>query len=83
MLSPNSGVKLGTGTLTTSAYTLSPLEAKSDRIWHPIYLQAMGEVIQLHMYFNDTQMSDPALRECGFQLYGMCFHSTPSGTRLQ
>lgn len=83
MLSLGSGTKLGTGTLTTSAYALAPFELKSTRVWHPIYLQAAGEVIQLHLKFNDTQMRDTVLRESGFQLHGMVFHSTPSSARLQ
>lgn len=83
MLSLGSGTKLGTGTLTTSAYALAPFELKSTRVWHPIYLQAAGEVIQLHLKFNDLQMRNTVLRESGFQLHGMVFHSTPSSARLQ
>lgn len=79
----NTGTLLGTGTLDTFPYPLIPLEATSTRLWHPVYLQAEGEVIQLELTMNSVQMLDPLIRESGFQLHAMCIYSDPSSFRFQ
>lgn len=58
---------LGTGTLETMPWTqattngaaLNDLEAEQERIVHPVYFQAVGDCIQLNMYFNNAQMTNP------------------------
>lgn len=50
------GTLLGTGTLDAFAYESVPFEKDAERLWHPVYLQADGEVIQLHITMSDEQM---------------------------
>ena len=81
--SANTGSLLGTGTLDTFPYPLIPLEATSTRLWHPVYFQAEGEVIQFELTMNSLQMLDPLIRQAGFQLHAMCIYSNPSSFRFQ
>jgi hypothetical protein len=76
------GNYLGTGTLETSAYTTIPFEASMNRLWHPVYLWADGECVQLQFKLNDTQMRDALVREANFQLHAMIFSAMPSSMRL-
>lgn len=79
----NSGSILGTGTLDMFAYDiLYPYEASSDRLWHPVYFQADGEVIAFQLQFNDTQMKDVNVRNAGFELHAISI-SAQSTSRLQ
>jgi len=73
---------VGTNILETTPYDTIPLEASQARIWHPIYLQAEGEVIQLRLYMNDKQMTDVDITSSDFQLNAMLFFAQPVG-RLQ
>ena len=81
--SANTGSLLGTGTLDTFPYPLIPLEATSTRLWHPVYFQAEGEVIQFELTMNSLQMLNPLIRQAGFQLHAMCIYSNPSSFRFQ
>lgn len=84
---------IGTGVLTfTGALPLSiinvsglayPLEGTQDRLWHPVYIQADGECIQLNIYMNDAQMRNPLISQSDFQLHAMTFYSMPTSSRLQ
>jgi hypothetical protein len=79
-------VILGTATLDTFGYNTAaspiPLEAQADRVWHPVYFQAEGNVIQFHLIMNDTQMRNVQIRECGFQLYAMAILAQSTTARL-
>jgi hypothetical protein len=81
--SANTGSLLGTGTLDTFPYPLIPLETTSARLWHPVYFQAEGEVIQFELTMNQVQMLDNNIREAGFQLHAMCIYSSPTSYRFQ
>jgi hypothetical protein len=81
--SAGSGVLLGTGTLDTFAYPTIPFEANSVRLWHPVYFQADGEVVQLKLIMNDEQMRNINIRESGFALHAMCIYAQPTSYRFQ
>ena len=88
--SAGNGVLLGTGTLDMFAYTVFngtpapiPFEATAVRLWHPVYFQADGEVVQLQLIFNDSQMTNTAIRESGFALHAMCIYATATSYRFQ
>lgn len=82
----------GTNILETSAYDLITFEQFQTRLWHPIYLYADGECIQLHIYLSPQQMYAYTLTETGlvnyvalqdFQLHAMNFYAKPSSSGLQ
>lgn len=79
----NNGTIMGSGTLDTFPYALYPYEESSDRLWHPVYFQADGEVIQFQIIMNDGQMKDTDMRKDDFQLHAMCIHAIPTSQRLQ
>jgi hypothetical protein len=85
--SEGNGVLLGTGTLDTFAYTNAedpiPFEANAVRLWHPVYFQADGEVIQLQLVMNAAQMTDTDIRESGFALHALCIYAQPTSYRFQ
>ena len=88
--SAGNGVLLGTGTLDTFAYTAAngtaapiPFEATAVRVWHPVYFQADGEVVQLQLIMNDEQMRSTEIREADFQLHAMCIYAQPTSYRFQ
>lgn len=76
------GASYGTPILETSPYIEVPFEAQQDRVWHPIYLQAEGECVQLRFYLSDTQMINKDIVEADFQLNALCFYVQPV-SRLQ
>jgi len=61
------GCSLGEPILETSAYDLIPLEASQARLWHPIYIQAEGQCIQLRLYFTDQQMLQKSIVDSNFE----------------
>lgn len=77
------GALLGSGNLETFPYPTVPFEMKASQLWHPYYLSADGEFIQLNIQLNDEQMRDPAIREAQFQLHSMLFWTSPSSYRPQ
>jgi hypothetical protein len=74
---------LGTSNLETFPYPTVPLETQQERLWHPVYFQADGEYIQLQLQLNETQMLDPLVMICDFQLHALIIHSQISSSRLQ
>ena len=72
------GALVGTGTLETFAYPTVSFEATATRVWHPIYIQADGEVIQLEFKLNDEQMMDTDIRQSDFQLHAMAIYAQPT-----
>lgn len=88
--SAQNGTLVGTGTLETFAYTLANgaiatynYEETAERVWHPVYLQAEGEVVQLELTMNDAQMRDVNIRNDDFQLHAMCIYAQPTSARFQ
>lgn len=81
--SAGNGVLLGTGTLDTFAYPDIPLESDAVRLWHPVYFQADGEVVQLQLIMNDAQMRSVAIMQSGFALHAMCIYAQPTSYRFQ
>ena len=75
---------IGTSILETSPYSSIPLESFQERLWHPIYMWAEGECIQLNIYMNDTQMRNLDLVSFSdFVLHAMTFYTQPTSSRLQ
>lgn len=81
--SSGTGSLLGTSILETTPYSLLPYEAIATRLWHPLYLQADGECIQLQVSMSDAQMRNTSIREADFQLHALCIHAQPTSQRLQ
>jgi hypothetical protein len=79
----NTSSILGTGTLETSPYPSVPLEASSDRLWHPLYFSADGQNIQIYISMSDAQMLTPACCESNFNLEGLVLYTRPTSTNLQ
>jgi hypothetical protein len=91
------GELLGTGTLDTFPYIELPIpifpytsvkapipfEKNATRLWHPVYFDADGEVIQLQLVMNAAQMKNVAIRECDFVLHAMCISAQPTSYRFQ
>lgn len=77
-----SGSQLGTNTLDMTPYSLYPLEATQDRLWHPFYVQASGETVQLEITLSDSQMTTTNIVESDFQLHALLFYAQPVA-RLQ
>jgi len=81
------GELLGTGTLDTFPYTTAEapitFEQNATRLWHPVYFDADGEVIQIQLVMNDAQMKDTAIRKCDFVLHAMCISAQPTSYRFQ
>lgn len=77
------GALLGNSILETSPYVNVTSEQMQTRLWHPIYFQSQGECIQLDMYFNQTQISTPAIAWSDFQLEAMILHTQRTSNRLQ
>lgn len=89
-----SGVLPGNGTLETKPYdaSLAPLEQFQDRLWHPVYLYAQGECVQLKIYMTPTQMFSYDITVGGtvnfvalqdVQINAMVFYATPRGDGMQ
>lgn len=77
------GTLLGNNILETSPYITSNLEQSQNRLWHPIYFQSQGECIQLNMYFEFQQISDPAIAWSDFQMEAMLLHTQSMNNRLE
>ena len=73
---------MGTTVLETSPYDLVPLEKTQTRLWHPVYLQAEGEFIQLQLKPAYSEMIDFENQSSDFNLHAMVFHATPTRNRL-
>jgi len=73
----------GSSILETSPYTLVPYEAQQLRLWHPVYLWADGEYIQMRFYLTPAQATNVSIAESFFELHAMIFYATPTSSRLQ
>lgn len=70
------GAAMGTNILETRPYASIPLEQSQDRFWHYMYFQAQGENVQLKIYFNGTQILDPAIISQDIEIGAMLFYVT-------
>lgn len=77
------GALLGTAIVETSPYELYPFEQQQDRLWHPSYLQAEGEAIQMHIYLTDMQMAQYEIATAPFQLHAITIYAQRTSSRLQ
>ncbi len=82
----------GNGTLETSAYELSNFEKYQVRLWHPVYMYAEGECVQLQLNMTTNQMYSYDINSDGtvkyvalndFQMHAMVFYVTPTSNRMQ
>jgi len=69
------GAAWGEPVLLTSPFPTIPYEAQQERLWHPIYLQAEGECVQVRLYYSDEQLLDPDIIEADFQLNAMMVYA--------
>lgn len=76
------GSLIGTSIIETSAYPNASFEAASTRLWHPVYLWADGNVIQVQITLNDLQMRSTAVRVADLQIHAMLFIAQPTASRL-
>lgn len=77
------GSLLGSYILETSAYVLVPAENAQTRLWHPVYMQAEGECVQLRLFYSDDQTMNVDIAESAFEIHAMTFYATPTSSRLQ
>jgi hypothetical protein len=76
------GSQTGTSVLETYPYPLYPYEATQERVWHPIYIDADGSIVQLRIYMTYAQMINKNRAFSDFQMHAMMFHAKPSSTNL-
>ena len=82
--SAQTGSLQGTGTLDMFAYNnLYPYEQTASRVWHPVYVQADGEVLAFQLEFNDAQMRNVTIRGSDFALHAICIYARPSNNNFQ
>ncbi len=74
---------LGNNVLETSPYPTVFLEQLQTRLWHPIYFQTDGDTVQINIYMNKEQITDPDIAFSDFQLEGIVLHTMPTSQRLQ
>ncbi len=60
-----------------------PFERNATRLWHPVYFDADGEVVQLQLVMNDDQMKNTDIRKSEFTLHAMCITAQPTSYRFQ
>jgi len=74
---------MGNGILETFPYPTVPLEVEQSQVWHPIYFQTEGESVQIVVYMNPEQITNPAIAFSDFELQGLVLHTMPTSQRLQ
>ena len=79
------GAMLGNSILETSPYpvALAPLEQEQELLWHPVYFQTDGTMIQIYMYFSDAQMNNQNITFDFFEMQGLTLFCQPTTARLQ
>lgn len=86
----NDGGSLGTNSmignniLETSPYpiSLAPLEQEQELLWHPVYFQSDGTLIQIRIYLSDAQMINQSTAWSFFEVQGMCLYTQPTTSRM-
>lgn len=77
------GSVLGTSVVETKPYPDNTLELFQSRLWHPMYLQAEGEFIQLRLYLSDAQLQDTSIAWSDFELHSFIIYAQRTSQRLQ
>ena len=77
------GMNLGTSVLETRPYATIPFENLQDRLWHRVYFQTDGQFIQLHIYWDDTQMTTETIALDDFTLEGLILNTKRSSSDLE
>ena len=77
------GAQLGNNVLETFPYPLYPFEFQQDRLWHPVYLQADSNAVQLRIYLSDDQLESFNIATSNFQMHAMIFYAQSSSSRAQ
>ena len=77
------GSIVGTGILETYPYPTVPFEQDAERLWHPVYFQGDGEVIQFQLTMSQDQMMDPNIRTQDFELHAMLITAEKTAMRFQ
>jgi len=77
------GSIVGTSIVETTPYALVPQESNQARLWHPVYLLADGECIQLSIYQSDEQAMNPTISSSEFEIHALIFYSQRASSRLQ
>jgi hypothetical protein len=82
------GTLVGTNIVKTAPYPTISLEANQTRLWHPVYLQASGEVVQLKFYLTDaalrvnSQIRNTDIVHSNFTIHALLFEGSPSNRIL-
>jgi len=76
---------LGNNILETSPYpvALAPLEIFQELLWHPIYFQTDGTMIQIYIYLSNDQMENLGAAWSFFEIQGSVLYTQPTTARLQ
>ncbi len=77
------GCLIGTSVLETFPYPTVSFEANATRVWHPVYFQSEGEVVQFHLYLTDDMMRSTDIRTQDFVLHAFIIYAMPTSSRLQ
>jgi hypothetical protein len=76
-------VLVSDGSLETYPYIGVTAERHATRLWHPMYITAEGQCIQLHFYMDYPNMISNLVRKSQFVLHAMVFHAMPSSINLR
>lgn len=77
---------IGTTIVETSPYQIEPYltyESLQERLWHRFYPEADGQFIQLRLYLDETNSTDPMVAFSDFTLHAMLFIASRTADRFQ
>jgi len=81
--STNPPVPLTSMILETFPYTLYPIELLQTQLWHAVYPNAEGNLIQLRIYQSDAQLLASTMDGVDFEMHAMLFTADSTTNRLQ
>lgn len=70
---------LGSNVLLTSPEATLFDQSQQNYIWHRIYLQASGSMIQIQLFMADSQMRNYPVATSEITLNGMVYYAEPAG----
>lgn len=70
------GAIMGTNILQTTPF--NTFEQLQDRLWHMVYFQAEGNVIQFRIYLGNDQLYSPAIAFAPFTMHAMLIFASPT-----
>lgn len=73
---------IGTGVLQTFPEPLEPLEQTQERLWHSVFPQVDGQVIQFNIYMDDAQMKDTDISWSEIEFHAFLFWALPVGSDI-